>query len=408
MAWNNVFLNNKFILYGYGISNKKVEDFFIENNINYIIVEDDFEINDKYIIIKSPGISNDTFFIKKCLKKKLIIINDIELFYLLRPDIKYIGITGTCGKTTTCTLLYNIMKEKYNVALCGNIGIPIFTFINDDFDYLIIELSSYQLEWINSFRMNYFIVLNVFDHHLNHHHTFENYLNAKFKPIKNLRTDDNLIINSKLIPFLSDQKIKSKIFTFSNDLVKDIGFKIDNINYFKFDCNKENFSSLNLVLKELKVDKTIIYNELLKFNNLPNRMEKIIDLENLIVFNDSKSTSFMSLKEGINHCVNNYKSYKLVIIMGGKIDLEEIRKNIKFIKSLNSYDIYCYGENSLLISKVISCRVYDTLEEVINNLIIYDKQVIIFSPAAQSFDQFKSFEERGLCFKKLIFKKLNL
>ena len=73
MAWNNVFLNNKFILYGYGISNKKVEDFFIENNINYIIVEDDFEINDKYIIIKSPGISNDTFFIKKCLKKKLII-----------------------------------------------------------------------------------------------------------------------------------------------------------------------------------------------------------------------------------------------------------------------------------------------------------------------------------------------
>ena len=407
MAWNNVFLKNKFILYGYGISNKKVEEFFLENNINYVIVEDDFEINDNFVIIKSPGILNDTPFIKKCLKKKLLIINDIELFYLLRPTIKYIGITGTCGKTTTCTLLYNIMKEMFKVEVCGNIGIPIFTFINNDLDYLIIELSSYQLECINKFRMNYFIILNVFDHHLNHHKTFNNYLSAKFKPIKNLTQDDNLIVNYKLIPFLSGQNIKSKVFTFSNDLIKDIVSDIGNINYFQFDFNKENFSALYILLKELRIDKKIIYKELLKFNNLPNRMEKIIDLDNLIIINDSKSTGFMSLKEGINHCVNNYKSYKLVVIMGGKTDLEEIRKNIKLIKSLNKYEIYCYGENRFLISKLINCKVYDTLETVINNLIILDKLIILFSPAAQSFDQFKSFEERGLHFKKLIFRKLN-
>ena len=133
MAWNNVLLSKKFILYKEGISNKSVEEFFIQNEVDYYLKTDDNEVSyldDGFIVIKSPGIPNDTIFLLQCKRLKIKVINDIELFYLLRSDINYIGITGSCGKTTTCNLLYNIMKEKYKVYVCGNIGIPIFKFIN--------------------------------------------------------------------------------------------------------------------------------------------------------------------------------------------------------------------------------------------------------------------------------------
>ena len=112
MARNNVLLENKFILYGMGVSNKSVKNFFDKHNIDYIIVEEDYEVTNDYIVIKSPGISNDTVFLNRCKKFGIKVINDIELYFLLNREVKYIGITGTCGKTTTATLLYNIMKDK--------------------------------------------------------------------------------------------------------------------------------------------------------------------------------------------------------------------------------------------------------------------------------------------------------
>ena len=158
MAWNNVLLSKKFILYKEGISNKSVEEFFIRNKVDYFVKCDDDELNylDKdFIVIKSPGIPSDTLFLKQCRRLNVKVINDIELFYLLRSDIKYIGITGSCGKTTTCNLLYNIMKEKYNVFVCGNIGIPIFKFI----DVKQVAFSGFVLF---TFLMSIFLTISAF------------------------------------------------------------------------------------------------------------------------------------------------------------------------------------------------------------------------------------------------------
>lgn len=418
MAWNNVFLKNKFILYGMGISNKEVEKFFIKNNINYIIVFEDLDILNNYVVIKSPGIPNDTMFLRKCRKLNLLIINDIELFYLLRNDIKYIGITGSCGKTTTCSILYNIIKEKYKVGLCGNIGIPIFSFIEEKLDYLIVELSSYQLEYIDKFRVDYFIILNVYNHHLNHHQTFNNYVNAKMSMIKNLSLDDTLIINDELNHYLRGRDIKCKVFTYSLYLKRDAyyedtklyfndeRFDISNIEYFKYEFNKENFLSIFILMKLLMIDDTLIIDKMKNYISLPHRMEEIINCNDLIVINDSKSTSFNSLNKAIDYCINNYDDYKLSIIIGGKIDIEEIRSNISLIKKLNNYKVYCYGENKLIISKILNINHYQNLSDVIDNVNLSIKQVILFSPAAQSFDEFKSYEDRGEKFKELIFKKL--
>ena len=419
MAWNNVFLKNKFVLYGMGISNKEVEKFFIKNNINYLVVLDDLDIDNNYVIIKSPGIPNNTTFLKKCHMLNLLIINDIELFYLLRTDIKYIGITGSCGKTTTCSVLYNIMKEKYKVGLCGNIGIPIFKFIKEELDYLIVELSSYQLEYIDKFRVDYFIILNVYNHHLNHHQTFNNYINAKMSVIKNLSLDDTLIINDELNHYLRGREIKCKVFTYSLSLKRDAyyedtklyfndeRFDISNIEYFKYEFNKENFLSIFILMKLLMIDNKLIIDKMKSYSGLPHRMEEIINFNELIVINDSKSTSFNSLNKAIDYCISNYDDYELNIIIGGKIDIEEIRSNISLIRKLNSYNVYCYGENKVLISKILNIKYYQNLCDVIDNVNLNIKQVILFSPAAQSFDEFKSYEDRGEKFKELILKKLN-
>ncbi len=419
MAWNNVLLSKKFILYKEGISNKSVEEFFIRNKVDYFVKCDDDELNylDKdFIVIKSPGIPSDTLFLKQCRRLNVKVINDIELFYLLRSDIKYIGITGSCGKTTTCNLLYNIMKEKYNVFVCGNIGIPIFKFIDVKLEYLIVELSSYQLEYIDQFKPKIFIVLNAFNHHLNHHHTFNNYLNAKLNPLKNMSLNDTLIINELLKQHVRRRENLFNIFTFSSskkaDAVidenilkfKDKKFDVSNIDFFNYDYNKENFLSLFILLNILEINnyKDIILN----FKNLPNRMEEVIVKDNLIVINDSKSTSFNALNEGIKYCIKMHQNYELIIIMGGKTDNEEIIQNKNIIKNLDKYMIYCYGENKELIKEIINCKIFNSLNEVVDNLDINRKSIILFSPAAQSLDQFRSYEERGETFKKLIINKL--
>ena len=366
------------------------------------------------------GIVNNTPFLKRCKKLNLLIINDIELFYLLRPNLKYIGITGTCGKTTTCTILYNIMKATYNVGLCGNIGIPIFKYIDENVEYLIIELSSFQLEYIDKFRVNYFIILNIYSHHLNHHLTFNNYLFSKLKLINNLLNEDTLIINDKIAPHLRGWNLKSRVFTFSSDINKRICYDenylyfnkhkllINDIDYFKYEFNKENFLSIYIILKTLNIDDSTIKDELKMFNNLPHRMEKIFENESLIIINDSKSTGFSSLIEAINYSLKSYKDYQLTLILGGKIDIEELRNNIILIISLRKYQVYCYGENKKILSKLLDTEYYENLSDVINNINLLKKQVILFSPAAQSFDEFKSYEDRGEQFKKLILKRLKV
>ena len=419
MAWNNVLLSKKFILYKEGISNKSVEEFFIQNKVDYYLKTDDNELSyldDGFIVIKSPGIPNDTIFLLQCKRLKIKVINDIELFYLLRSDINYIGITGSCGKTTTCNLLYNIMKEKYKVYVCGNIGIPIFKFINMQLDFLIVELSSYQLEYIYKFKPKYFIILNIFNHHLNHHHSFNNYLSSKLNPLKNMDSSDTLIINEVLSRYVRRRNVVFQIFTFSNSgksdainednllIFKDKKLDVSNIEFFKYDYNKENFLSLFILLSLLEINN---YKEIiLDFKNLPNRMEEVINKNDLIVINDSKSTSFNALNEGIKYCLKMYKDYEIVVIMGGKIDYDEIIQNVNIIKALDDYKVYCYGENKELINKLIKCKIFISLKDVIENLDIKKKLVILFSPAAQSFDQFSSYEERGETFKKLIINKL--
>ena len=401
MVCNNDILKNKFILYGLGISNKSVKDFFDSNNIEYYIFDENsnFNIIKNSIVIKSPGIPRNDSFIQKCLVNDIIVITDIELFYILRKDIKIIGVTGTVGKTTCTTILYDILNKKYNVNIAGNIGIPIFEYINKSIDYLIVELSSFQLEFIKCFKPFIFIILNFHPHHLNHHITVENYLEAKLKTIDNLKEDDILIINNNLIPHLSNRNLICKVNTFSSDL---------NVN-FNTKINSENINAIITTIKYFSISEDEFINELESFKGIEHRYEEIKYPNNVLIINDSKSTSFISLNDAIRKCSHLKEYHNKILILGGKLDQLEIEENIGFIKSIKDFKLYLYGENRFTLSKICNEETFCTeyLNDIIMEIKIEPNTLILFSPAAQSLDQFKSYIERGNVFKDLIDKKLN-
>ena len=421
MACSNVFLNKHFYIYGLGISNQKVIDYFIKEDINYTVINDENinKISKEDVVIKSPGIPSKDKVLKMLLDKEINIITDIELFYLLRPNLKYIGITGTCGKTTTCALLYNILKLKYKVEVCGNIGIPIFTYIDTTLDYLIVELSSYQLEYTNKFSPLFYIILNIYPHHINNHGTFENYLAAKLKPIYNLHKNQYLIINNEISPYLSDWNLNCKLITYSNDykscdvkisdnqiIYDTFNYPIEIYDYFKIDFNTLNFMSIVPILKELDISNQLINDAVKDFKQLNHRLEIIYESDNLIIINDSKSTSINSLYKAYKNILSLYPNYHLTIICGGKLDIDELNSSISYLQQIKYCKILIFGENRKYLKKYLVCETYENLLETISNIKLSGKDVILFSPGAQSLDQFNSYIERGITFKELIFNKL--
>ena len=191
---------------------------------------------------------------------------------------------------------------KQTIPYLKSIGIS-------ELDYLIVELSSYQLEYTHKFTPLFYIILNIYPHHLNNHDGFNNYLEAKLKPIKNLNKNNYLIINSDLIPYLSDWNLNCKLITFSNDLndalvrlsnnkiiYENIIFLLESYEYFKYDFNIINFMSLMPILKELKIEEYQVNLAIKEFKQLNHRLNIIYKSDDLIIIDDSKSTYIKHIK----------------------------------------------------------------------------------------------------------------
>lgn len=405
-------MNKSYLLYGLGKSNLSVKKFFDKNNINYLVYTDsddyrNLNINQNYIVIKSPGIKNDALFLRFLIENNYQIISDIELYYLFFPNNFYIGITGTLGKTTTTLLINHILESYFNdVYICGNIGIPIFEIGVKNNAYIIVELSSFQLEYCFCFKPHIMIFLNIYNHHLDYHQSFENYLNSKLKPTEVMNENDIIIINKTLIPHVSNRKIKSKIITFSLDDKFNI-LNIKDIEFLKYSHNKENLLAVLLLTRYFSIEEEFVLNKLKTFVTPKYRMEKIIDDKDLIVINDSKSTCLKSSIEALSNCLTVYDKYKITLILGGKLNVDEIINYQEDIIKYENVDILLFGENKDFMFKFTNGIKYNTLNEVICDIKHNGKtkKLILFSPGAQSFDQFNSFEERGKLFEDLILEK---
>ena len=190
----SVFLSDKNLI------ELKYKEILIDNGIEF---EEGSHSIDKVLkaseIVKSPGIPNDSVLINDIIKKNIPIISEIE-FASRFTNAKIIGVTGSNGKTTTVSLIYHILKTSgLNVGIGGNIGNSLaFLIAKNKFDYIVLELSSFQLEGINKFKPSIAVITNLSPDHLERYdYSFEKYVDAKFNIVNNQTSSDYLIYNSQ-------------------------------------------------------------------------------------------------------------------------------------------------------------------------------------------------------------------
>lgn len=418
----------KHIIFGLGVSGVGAKELLEKQKQEAIIVDDKNGISSKdavYItnkddvVIKSPGISWNNDYLKFCLEKGIKIISEIDLaIKYVNPKTKLIAITGTNGKTTTCTKIYELLKYAgYNVALGGNEGHSFAKIVSDknDYDYIILELSSYQLENNPSIKPYIAMVTNLTPDHLLRYDSVDEYYITKLNIFKNQDENDYMIINP------NDNEFKR---LFNNSLSKKVYIQEDE-KYLVFNNEKiiekdkaslkgeHNIQNMNFIIATAKIIgiKTEVINSFLQNTNpLEHRMENFFSIKNTSFINDSKGTNV----ESSLYAIDAYKDKNLILICGGqdkKID------NTKMYDKIYECVDLCLliGENANQYIEAFNKKGYikykelKTLENAINyiaeNIDMEKETYVLLSPATASFDQFKSFEHRGLEFKRLVREK---
>lgn len=401
----------------------KNNDYLIQDkNVKFVIGDNYLNNLEQYdLIIKAPGIALldiDTSNIKDRLTSQLELILEIN-----RKNI--IGITGTKGKSTTSSLLYQIIKDqKENTFLLGNIGNPILDYIEDfdDESTLVIEMSSHQLEYIkNSPHIG--VILNLYQDHLDHTGTLEKYHNDKMHMFKYQKKSDIAIYdgqNKYLVNLINKNSYCSKLYSFKTNEESDI-YTIDNKIYYDneviYDGNQKrnligshnlkNIMVTLLIVKLLGLDINKATKIINNFNPLEHRLEKVGTYNNITYFNDTIATIPEATINGIN-------GLEVVdtLIFGGMDRNIDYSNFIEFLKKSNISNLIGLPETGHKICKElknIGKNIYlvDTIKEAVD---IADSKtkpnhICLLSPAASSYNEFKNFEEKGNYYKNVIKKK---
>ena len=426
----NIFLGKKILIYGLGksgvssykfLKNKADLYLFDDNEKKNIKLKSNLRLNtlkeiskinfDKIII--SPGIDISKCKLSTTLKKNSSkIYTDLDIFYSFYKN-KSITVTGTNGKSTTAQILYEVLEDqKYDVRLIGNIGNPALSEKKiTKHTIFVIEASSYQLEYSQIFSSKYAAILNIAPDHIERHKNLKNYITAKFKLLVSQPNNATAFINKNdplITKKIDNNNLKQKIIKIDSKKSNKIYNQIKN-EYFLSSGNKENLSFVLKILKIFKLNNKILLKTLNKFKGLKYRQQIIFKNKNLTIINDSKSTSFASSENLLKNL--NYVYW----ILGGipkKSDQFKLSK-----KHCKNFKAYIFSKHHKEFKKNLKDKIIvknlkdlkDILDEIFLDIKIkkLEKNIILFSPAGASFDNFKNFEDRGLYFNKLIKKFIN-
>ena len=450
----NDFLDGKQVaIIGMGVSNIPLLDYFYDKNAKVTVfssnaLSDEImaKIN-KYryevelgednlsrlkgfdIIFRSPSALPTKHEFQSAVKKGAILTSEIEMVLRLAP-CKIIGVTGTEGKTTTTSLIYEICKKAgYNCFLGGNIGKPIFTKINQmkPEDIVILELSSFQLMGM-TVSPNIAVVTNIFPDHLNVHKSYEEYQDAK-KSIYRNQTEEGIVILNKdneITEKFADE-VKGKTIFFSSTKKLKNGYVYDREDGFIKKCtdgkcekilnkndiklrgihNYENICSA-LAATETVASKEAQIEAVKNFKGVEHRLEFVREIDGVKYYNDSIGTSPASTIAGLNAFDEN-----IILLAGGSdkgLDYKEIGEVIaKKVGTLiltgpTAQKIEEATKQALSEEKSIEIIHTNNLEESVKVAKEKAKEgdIVLLSPASASFDAFKNFEERGNYFKTLV------
>jgi UDP-N-acetylmuramoylalanine--D-glutamate ligase len=375
-------------------------------------------------IIKSPGIPNNAPMIEKLKSQGTPIISEIE-FAGRYTNAKMICITGSNGKTTTTSLIYHIFKSAgYNVGLAGNIGQSLALQVAEkDFDYYIIELSSFQLDNMYDFRANIAILMNITPDHLDRYdYKMQNYIDAKFRITQNQTEEDAFVFwndDPIIKKELSKYGLKAQLYPFSE--IKGngvIAYTENNKVYFDapiaFNMEQEDlaltgkhnlYNSLaaGITANISGIRKDIIREGLMTFKGVEHRLEKVANVKGVSYINDSKATN-------VNSCFYALQSMKTptILILGGKDkgnDYNEIKELVEE-KCVGLVYMGLHNEklHDFFDPMGLPVRDVQSMKDAVQACYEMAKpgDTVLLSPCCASFDLFKSYEDRGEQFKACV------
>ena len=371
------------------------------------LLDEDFEW-----MVKNPGIPYNNPMVMRALEKQIPVITEVELAYLI-SDAPIIGITGSNGKTTTTTMIAEVLTAGgQNGLLSGNIGFPASQVAQDagETDTLVMELSSFQLMGIEAFHPEIAVITNLMPTHLDYHGSFEEYVAAKWNIQKNMTASDYVILNfnqdlakelakktaAKVLPFSTKEKVDGAyldgdVLTFRGEAImkaSELGVPGSH--------NVENALATIAVAKLRGIDNQVIRETLAHFGGVKHRLQYVGEINQVKFYNDSKSTNILATQKALS----GFDNSKVILIAGGLDRGNEFDELVPDIKGLKKMVIL--GESAARVKRAAdqaevsyldASDIRDATRKAFS--VAEPGDVVLLSPANASWDMYKNFEVRG-------------
>jgi UDP-N-acetylmuramoylalanine--D-glutamate ligase len=377
-------------------------------------------------VMKSPGIPEKNEMMKKIRKAGILVISEFELAYRYKGNSKIIGITGTNGKSTTTSLIYHICKNaELDCALVGNIGYSIARQMAEEpKEYYVAEISSFQLDDIQTFKPDVAVLLNITEDHLDRYdYKFENYIKAKFNITKYQTQDDFFIynaddeviqkylplltINSKQLPFSMRQEIKKGANIKGDTMMLRIQEERVSMSIYDFALkgkhNQQNTMAACIAATTLGIRKEKIREAISDYAGLEHRMESVASVRGVEFINDSKATNINSTWYALESMTK-----PCILILGGtdkgndySLIAELVKDKVKAIVCLGLDNEKIKAAFKKVVPKIVET---DNAIKCVNACfkLAAKGDAVLLSPACASFDLFKNYEDRGKQFKEAV------
>ena len=376
-------------------------------------------------IIKSPGIPDNIPLLVAAREKGISIISEIE-FAGRYDSAKKICITGSNGKTTTTSLIYYMLKNAgLNVGLAGNIGQSYaYQVATCNYDYYVLELSSFQLDGMYTFKADIAILMNITPDHLDRYDfKMQNYVNSKFRITRNMKEEDcfifcqddpvtigeleKIVSRAKMLPFSQKQQVEEGAYLQDEKMCVKFNGDVDFM-YLKELAlqgkhNVYNSMAAAIAAKAIKIDKKVIRESLMTFTGVEHRMEKVLKIRDVMYINDSKATNVDSAWYALDSMTT-----PVVWIAGGKdkgndysplYDLVKDKVRVLICMGLHNEKLHeNFADKVDVILDVQSAQ--DAVAKAYE--LALPGETVLLSPCCASFDLFKSYEDRGRQFKEAV------
>ena len=371
------------------------------------LLDEDFEL-----MVKNPGIPYDNAMVVRALEKKIPVITEVELAYLI-SEAPIIGITGSNGKTTTTTMIAQVLTAGgQNGLLSGNIGFPASQVAQtaSSKDMLVMELSSFQLMGIEDFHPQIAVITNLMPTHLDYHGSVEEYAAAKWNIQKNMTADDYLVLNfnqdwakemasqtqATVVPFSTTEKVdgaylEGDVLTFRGEAimqVAEIGVPGSH--------NVENALATIAVAKLRGIDNQTIKEVLSAFGGVKHRLQYVGRVNEIAFYNDSKSTNILATQKALS----GFDNSKVILIAGGLDrgnEFDELVPDLKGLKKMvilgQSAPRVKRAADQAGVSYLDATDVRDAAHKAFAQAEPGD--IVLLSPANASWDMYSNFEVRG-------------